>query len=356
MKKLRLFVGLLLIAGISTSCANSSEYQLKTYNKARTLDNFDDYVNFLKNKAKQAGISSQFLAKQNDIFYIDKAVELDQRQSSKKPHSTLPPRPNPDGITHYLKRVLTQKKVNKAVDLWWEYQPQLTKASKKYNVPKEYLMALWRMESSFGYYQGNYDVLSVLATLSFDGRREKLFTQEFINAMKILENKTISRLKMKGSWAGAMGQSQFMPTTYLHYAVDGNNDGQKDIWSEPYDVFASIASYISSMGWDNTLPWGIEVELSLPIDLALSGVQKKKAKKLSQWVDLGINIIKLDDMNLIKLDQLSDTDLWLVLPNKEVGRAFLVSNNYRVLKRWNNSNYFAVSIGQFAEKIAAEVY
>ncbi|MDP8162099.1 lytic murein transglycosylase [Pasteurella skyensis] len=342
------------------SCT-SLEAQLKSYgnryDSPRTLDNFDDYVGFLKYKAKQAGVSSHFLVSQQNISYIDKAVELDEKQSPKKTQTTYEtPPPNPDGVTRYLNRVLTQTKVDKAVELWWQYQPQLVKASQQYQVPKEYLMALWGMESSFGYYQGDYDVLSVLATLAFEGRREKLFTQEFINAMKILENGTISRSKMKGSWAGAMGQSQFMPTAYLSYAADGNGDGKKDIWTEQYDVFASIASYLSTIGWDKNLPWGVEVDLALPLDLSVSGIQRNKAKKLSQWLGLGLVLNDSTDVNLAKLAQLQNADLWLVRPNKEVGRAFLVSTNYRTLRNWNNSNYFAISIGQFAERIAKEVY
>ncbi len=326
-----------------------------TYHKENHLNSFNNYVNYLKSQAQQEGISSQFLANQNNIFYIEKAVELDKKQAtrSSKKQAILPPRSNPNGITRYLKQTLTPAKINKATQLWWDYQPQLNYASKKYGIPKEYLMALWGMESSFGYYQGNYDVLSVLATLAFDERREKLFIKEFISAMKILENKTIPRFKMQGSWTGAMGQSQFMPSSYLRFAVDGNNDGEKDIWSEPYDIFSSIANYLSSVGWDKNLPWGMEVQLDIPLSLVLSGTQKSKAKTLSQWQDLGVRVFHSD---IDKIAKLQNTKLWLVRPNKEVGRAFLVSNNFRTLKNWNNSNYFAVSIGQFAEKIREQIY
>ncbi|SUB58828.1 Membrane-bound lytic murein transglycosylase B precursor [Phocoenobacter uteri] len=355
MKKILVLTGVLTM--ILSGCSNSSENKLKTYqisyHKARTLDNFNDYVDYLKYQTQQAGISSQFLTNQNEIFYIEKAVELDERQSSKKTHSSSPAKPNPHGITRYLNRVLTSAKIDKASELWWKYQPQLNYASEKYGVPKEYLMALWGMESSFGYYQGNYDVLSVLATLAFDGRREELFKKEFISAMKILENKTIPRFKMQGSWAGAMGQSQFMPSTYLKFAADGNNDGEKNIWSEHYDIFASIANYLSSVGWDKNIPWGVEVQLNTPLNLKLSGTQQRKAKTLAQWQKLGVRML---NPKTEKITELTQTKLWLVRPNKEAGRAFLVSNNYRTLKNWNNSNYFAVSIGKFAEEIKARVY
>lgn len=345
------------ITGCSTNTTKQNNSNFLVNNQKMNIKNdrgFDLYVDTLKKQAQEAGVSSKFLAKQNNILFIDKAVKLDRKQSNRKTtnKSNYISKPNPHGITRYLNRVLTTRKIDKASELWWTYQPQLTKASEKYGVPKEYLMALWGMESSFGYYQGSYDVLSVLATLAFDGRRESLFKQEFINALKILEKKMISREEMKGSWAGAMGQSQFMPTSYLKFAADGNDDGKKDIWTEHYDVFASIANYLSTVGWDKKVPWGIEVKLNSSISLGLSGTQLKKARSFSNWIELGVGI---KEANYKKIALLQKEKLWLVLPNKLEGRAFLVSNNYRTLKHWNNSNYFAVSIGQFAERIIENV-
>ena len=240
-----------------------------TYSKARTLNNFNNYVQFLKQKAAGAGVPEQLLNQQELINYNARAVQLDQEQAARKRNpNTPPPPPNPNGVTNYLNKVLTQTKVNMAVERWYDYHLPLTKASKKFGVQKEYILALWGMESSFGNYQGNFDVLSVLATLAFDGRREKLFTQEFVNAMKMLDNGALKRSEMKGSWAGAMGQIQFMPTAYLAYAADGDNDGKKDIWNNEYDAFASIASYLSTVGWDNQLPWGVEVKFNNSIDLS----------------------------------------------------------------------------------------
>ncbi|MGX3022045.1 lytic murein transglycosylase [Ursidibacter sp. B-7004-1] len=341
---------------ILVSCSNKKHYDElvldETYTKPRTLANFNDYIAFLKKKAAGAGVSDKTLNNQMGINYITRAVELDQQQAAKKRDPNLPPPPpNPNGVTNYLNKVLTQAKVNIAVDRWWKYQPQLEKASQKYGVQKEYLMALWGMESSFGRYQGNFDVLSVLATLAFDGRREKLFTQEFVNAMKMLDSNTISRNEMKGSWAGAMGQTQFMPTSYLKYAADGNNDGKKDIWKNEYDAFASIASYLSTVGWDKKLPWGVEVKLAKPIDMVFSGIELHKAKSLVEWQTLGIHLAYPNGQEVEKLAKLNNAKLWLVRPNREVGRAFLVSNNFRTILDWNKSNNFAISIGKFADRI-----
>jgi membrane-bound lytic murein transglycosylase B len=267
--KLSVVLSAPIVAGCSGS--NNGQYHSlpldASYTQHRSLSNFNDYVAFLKQKAAGAGVSEKVLNAQTQINYIARAVELDQEQAARRrdPNEPPPP-PNPNGVTNYLNKVLTQAKVNMAVDRWWQYQPQLDKASRKYDVPKEYIMALWGMESSFGRYQGNFDVLSVLATLAFDGRREKLFTGEFVNAMKMLQDGTLSRAEMKGSWAGAMGQTQFMPTSYLKYAQDGDGDGKKDIWKNQYDAFASIANYLHTVGWDKSLPWGVEVKLSQPMD------------------------------------------------------------------------------------------
>ncbi|MCK3658987.1 lytic transglycosylase [Pasteurellaceae bacterium Pebbles2] len=351
--KLTALCGCLILAGCSSSSSQhiSALSDGASYNKARTLDNFNDYVQFLKRKAAGQGVSERTLNAQNNIRYIESAVRLDQKQAGnaarRKNQPPLPP--NPNGATNYINKHLTQAKVNKAEDNYWDVRTQLQKASKAYGVQQEFILALWGMESSFGYYQGNYDVLSVLATLAFDGRREKLFSKEFINAMKMLDKGHLDRAKMLGSWAGAMGQTQFMPSSYLSYAADGDKDGRADIWTNEYDVFASIANYLHTVGWDNKLPWGVEVVLTQPMDLSLSGTEKGKARSLSSWQAQGVMLKNGTEMQ--KLNALSSAQLWLVRPDKNVGRAFLVSNNFRTILDWNRSNYYALSVGMFADRI-----
>ncbi|MGR6981440.1 lytic murein transglycosylase [Testudinibacter sp. P27/CKL/0425] len=350
----------LVVAGLALmlgACSSSSNYNGQPYGKARTPNNFQDYVRYLEQRAVSEGVSSRTIAqKGQNVNYIAKAVELDNSQAERAQRNrNQPAAPNPNGVTNYLNRVLTEQKVNIAAKRYWEQAPALNQSSRKYGVPNHYIMALWGMESSFGYYQGNYDVLSVLATLAFDGRRETLFSQEYINALKILQQNVISRERMKGSWAGAMGQSQFMPTSFLRYAVDADGDGNKDIWKNQYDVFGSIANYLSTVGWNKNLPWGIEVVLDEPMSLDLSGVENSKKRALSTWQAMGVRLKSYNTAELQRWQQLSGADLWLVRPNKKVGRAFLVTNNYRTLLNWNNSNYFALSIGMFADRISQRV-
>lgn len=347
----------LALSACGSSNNQSTPYNGQAYDKPRSLNNFQDYVNYLEQRAVAEGVNPRTIAQKGQgVNYIAKAVELDNSQAERAQRNRdTPAAPNPNGVTNYLNRVLTQQKVDIAAKRYWEQLPALNQASKKYGVPNNYIMALWGMESSFGYYQGNYDVLSVLATLAFDGRREKLFSQEYINALKILQQDVISRERMKGSWAGAMGQSQFMPTSFLSYAVDADGDGSKDIWKNQYDVFASIANYLSTVGWDKNLPWGIEVQLDEPMSLEIAGVENNKKRLLSTWQAMGVRLKNYSTADMQRWQQLSNTDLWLVRPNKEVGRAFLVTNNYRTLLNWNNSNYFAISIGMFADRIAQQV-
>lgn len=154
-------------------------------------------------------------------------MQLDQQQAARRRDPNVPPPPpNPSGVTHYLNKVLTQAKVDQASERWYEYNSQLTHASQKYGVQKSIFWHFGEWRAALGVTK-DFDVLSVLATLAFDGRREKLFTQEFVNAMKMLDDGTIKRYELLGSWAGAMGQTQFMPTSYLTYAADGNNDGKR---------------------------------------------------------------------------------------------------------------------------------
>ncbi|OOF42519.1 lytic transglycosylase [Rodentibacter rarus] len=365
MKKISL-LSTALLSCLLAGCAGSSQSASNriptisantAYTKPRTLDNFHDYVQFLKGKAAAEGVSIATLNAQNNIRYVEKAVALDRAQAGRivKRDPNQPPVLNPNGTTNYLNKVLTNNKVNVAEDRYWEVQVPLQRASQRYGVQQEYILALWGMESSFGYYQGRYDVLSALATLAFDGRREALFSKEFVNAMKMLDRDHIQRTKMLGSWAGAMGQTQFMPSAFLNYAADGNGDGVKDIWTNQFDAFASIANYLHTVGWDDKLPWGIEVTLNQPLDLALSGIEKHKARSLREWQAQGVMPLGFSAQEQEKLTALSNVDLWLVRPDKQVGRAFLVSNNFRTLLDWNKSNYFAVSVGMFADRIKERI-
>jgi len=206
---------------------------------------------------------------------------------------------------------------------------------------------------------GNYSVPSALVTLAYDGRRETFFKNEFYQAMDILKDGHIDLDNMKGSWAGAMGQSQFMPSSFMAYAQDGDGDGKKDIWTNPLDVFASIANYLKQQGWDNSKTWGREV--LLPAGFDTSAAISRGSLQRSEWLDRW----QLSERSLAKWQALGVTRLngtalpakqvtaALIFPDGEKGRAFLAYDNYKVLMHWNKSYYFVTSVGYLADLIVA---
>lgn len=350
-KKAVLIVPILVLVGCSNSTNKMSpEFN---YSQPRSVANFDQYVDYLRQQAVKQGVDANVAYSQQNIRFVERSIELDQQQAGRK-RTAKPSRPNPNGVTNYLNRVLTMNKIALAVRYYNEQNQEIMTASRRFGVQPQYLVALWGMESSFGRYQGNFDVLSVLATLAFEGRRESLFAPEFIKALKIIDRGHIEREKMKGSWAGAMGQTQFMPSSYLSYAKDGDGDGIADIWTNYYDAFASIANYLATVGWNDKLPWGVEVQLSTWIDPSLSGTEKYKAKSVSYWLKRGV-VVPQNSFSQQALAQLQSVPVWLVLPNGLAGRAFLVSQNFKTIMDWNKSYYFAISIGKFADAIAQRV-
>lgn len=351
LKKIILSLSALIVVGCSHSPTTSIQNINVNYPQARLPANFDHYVDYLRQQAVSQGVDPTVVYSQQQIRFVNKSIELDQQQAGRRAARKTPAPVNPNGVTNYLNRVLTANKVALAIRYFAEQRPAVMAASQRFGVQPQYLVALWGMESSFGRYQGNFDVLSVLATLAFEGRRENLFANEFIKALHILDRGHIEREKMKGSWAGAMGQTQFMPSSYLSYAKDGDGDGIADIWQNYPDTFASIANYLATVGWDKQIPWGVEVQLAHSISPNLAGTETYQAKTVKAWQQLGI-ILPQDPFAQRALAQLAQTKVWLILPNGMTGRAFLVSQNFKTIMDWNKSYYFAISIGKFADRIA----
>lgn len=266
------------------------------------------------------------------LKYIPRVIELDRRQ----PESTM---------THeeYLTKVIPEWKVKQARKAFRDNQQLLNQAEKLSGVKARFIVALWGKESNFGKITGKYHVPSALATLAFDGRRAKFFRKEFLAASKILAEGHIQLDEMLGSWAGAMGHCQFMPSSFLRYAVDADGDNKKDIWSNKTDVFASIANYLKESGWQADKTWGRQVKLTKNFQDYLIG--KKHKKTLAQWHMQGI---KRSDMT--DLPQ-ADMQGYLIAPGGKNGRVYLVYRNFDVIMRWNRSHYFATGVGYLADRI-----
>ena len=298
-------------------------------------EEFDVWRGALRTEALANGISAALFdeAFQN-VSPIARVIELDRNQ----PEFTLT-------LSTYLQKVVSGTRAKKARIRLEEHKDILAEVSAKYGVQPRFIVALWGIETNFGQHTGGFSVIAALATLAHDGRRSAYFRKELLNALTILQEGHIKPADMKGSWAGAMGQSQFMPSSFLSYATDWDGDGRRDIWTTQNDVFASIANYLSSVGWRNDLTWGREVKV--PVGLNAASLSKAKTKKtMDEWRALGVT--SADGSPLPKRNLTSR----LVVPAKSDGRAFLAYKNYDNILKWNRSNYFAIAVGTLADNIS----
>ncbi|MGF1712453.1 lytic murein transglycosylase [Vibrio kagoshimensis] len=317
--------GLLLASSLMTSNSFANELS------------FEQYVEKLKTQGREHGISEVILEEAFDgVTFKPRAVKADKNQPEKK--LTL---------DEYIPRAVPAWKVKQAQTLYKKHYEALHRIGKEYGVQPRFIVALWGVESNFGKFTGNYSVIDALTTMAYDGRREAFFSKEAMAALTILEEGHIKPKDMKGSWAGAMGQPQFMPSSFLAYAADGSGDGKKDIWNTEEDVFASAANYLSQSGWDDQYTWGRQVSVPSDISLELQGRTADKAKFLQEWSELGVK--RFDGSALPKLDE--DIQAWLIMPDDQSGRSYLVYNNYNVLMKWNRSYYFALAVSHLADRI-----
>lgn len=304
-------------------------------NHAGASQDFSSWLADLKQEAQKEGISENIIAASlNDIQPIPRVIELDRKQ----PEGTMT-------FAKYRERVINQNRIDKGRRLLAQYSNELNQASQKYGVPPQYIVALWGIETSYGENTGGFKVIDSLATLAYDGRRSDFFRKELINALKILDAGHITPANMKGSWAGAMGQNQFMPSSFHTFAVDGNGDGHKDIWTTKADVFASTANYLSQSGWKEDEKWGRAIKLPQGFPESLTGT--KTSKPLSFWKGTGITL-----PNNSSIPTTPNLQASVVTPDGLGGPAFLVYDNYNVILKWNRSTYFATSVGLLADAIA----
>ncbi|MBP1034175.1 lytic murein transglycosylase [Serratia fonticola] len=296
---------------------------------------FPAYVEQLKRRAIKQGIPAATVENAfANAHFVDRVINADRNQLEKK-----------ITLDDYLSRVLPTWKIQRGREMRQQYQPRLARVTARYGVPEQYIVALWGMESAFGKIQGKEDVVSALATLAFEGRREAFFTKQLMAALKIIEQGHVDAGNLKGSWAGAMGQSQFMPTSFLTYAADGDGDGKIDIWNNLDDVFASTANYLATEGWQPGVGWGREVKLPAQFNAEQLGLKDSQGHREEQWAAKGV---VLADGSPLPVSGLRS---WVIAPDDMQGRAFLVYDNFRTLMHWNRSYYFAISVGMMADGI-----
>jgi membrane-bound lytic murein transglycosylase B len=266
------------------------------------------------------------------IQFLPRVIELDRKQPEHKMT-----------FGEYLAKVVTQQRLDDArrhlVDNW----TLLQQVRQRFNVQPRFIVALWGVESDFGRTMGSYFVPAALATLAYEGRRGPMIRAELQAALKILDQGNVRADNMLGSWAGAMGQCQFMPTTFLSYAVDFNGDGRRDIWTDRADVLGSIAHYVSRLGWRGNESWGQEVVVPGNFDSRLAGLDSRRST--AEWAQLGVRPAGGQAFTG------REPPAALVFPDGAGGTALLVYDNFRAIKKWNNSTYFAAAVGYIADSI-----
>ncbi|MEZ5894091.1 MAG: lytic murein transglycosylase [Parvularculaceae bacterium] len=247
----------------------------------------------------------------------------------------------------YLDGAVSAKRIQDGRSKYLENRKLFTLIEDAYGVDAETVAAIWGLESSYGAIMGDYDAIQALATLAFEGRRTGYGRSQLIGALKIIQHGYAARSELKGSWAGAMGHTQFIPTTYLAYAVDHDGDGHRDIWTNLGDVFASTANYLSISGYQANDPWGVEVKLPDGFDYALADNSIKKA--LVEWAASGVSSVQGSS-----LIERFDPNLRgrLILPAGARGPAFLVFHNFEAILKYNNSTAYALAVSLLGDEIA----
>jgi membrane-bound lytic murein transglycosylase B len=287
----------------------------------------------LRREALALGISADTLDKAlTPAQPIPKVVELDRRQ----PEFT-------QTFWRYVDLRVNDKRIEQGKAMLKKHGPLLNHIWQKYHVPPRFLVAFWGLESNYGSHFGGYPVVDALVTLAYDPRRSKFFRTQLLDALKIIDKGDIDAAHMRGSWAGAMGHLQFIPSTFTRYAVDEDGDGRRDIWNSLPDTFGSAANYLSSIGWNGGETWGREVKLPANFDYGLASASVKKP--LAEWAKLGVR--RVDGGPLPK----ADMSATLVLPAGYQGPAFLTYDNYQKILNWNRSALYAIAVGHLADRL-----
>jgi membrane-bound lytic murein transglycosylase B len=287
----------------------------------------------LQERAITAGVSRETATQvMTNAVHLDRVIELDQKQ----PEFTTT-------FADYLNRRVNDDRVRKGRDMLKEHKDLLARVTRETGVPAPYLVAFWGLETNYGSYFGKMSVPSALTTLACDDRRSAMFTEQLIAALRIIDEGAIPVEQMEGSWAGAMGHVQFMPTVFLKHAVDADGDGRRDLWNSLPDALMSAGKFLASMGWDGDYRWGREVLLPKNFDYSLADGRRLA---LQEWRKLGIT-----DAFGNALAQ-EPVDAALIIPAGHQGPAFLAYHNFKVIMGWNRSEFYAIAVGYLADRVA----
>ncbi|CAM3243066.1 lytic murein transglycosylase [Ectopseudomonas mendocina] len=296
------------------------------------LTSFADWRQALRGEAIAAGIDAALFDRVLAGVTPDPAV---LKADSSQPEFTRP-------VWEYLDGAVSSSRIGRGRVLLAQHSLVLERIEQKYGVEAPILVAIWGLESNFGNNIGSHSVIRSLATLAYDGRRQGFWRVQLLAALQILQNGDVSSERMIGSWAGAMGQTQFMPTTYNQHAVDFDGDGKRDLWGSSTDALASAAHYLQASGWQRGQPWGFEVNLPNGFDYALADPDQRRT--LAEWAELGVR-------PLAPTGAAASARASLQLPAGHKGPAFLLLDNFRSILKYNNSTSYALAIGLLADNL-----
>ncbi|MDE2388954.1 MAG: lytic murein transglycosylase [Betaproteobacteria bacterium] len=302
---------------------------------AHASDNsFGECIARIKSQAGAEGISDstthQVLSKAR---FMSRVIELDRRQ----PEFT-------QTFANYFNTRINEERIQRGRELYAKHRALLNRIQHETGIPAQFLVSFWGLETNYGGHFGDWSVIDSLATLACDTRRSAFFTQELLNAMRIVDAGDITADRMVGSWAGAMGHMQFMPSTFLRYAKDVDGDGRRDLWGSIPDAMGSAANFLRQLGWVSGLNWGQEVRLPQSFDYSLAG--RDQMLSLAEWTKLGITTVT--GAPLVPAEQRAA----LLVPSGYQGPAFLVTKNFYIIMRWNRSEFYALSVGHLADRVA----
>jgi len=322
MARLKYLTAALLVAGLFGMTAP----------EASADPEFEGFIQNMWPKAKAAGIS-------RDLFDRAFAGISDPDPEVLKLANNQPEFTST--TSQYLAKAVTQVRIDTGQSLKASEQDLLSQIEKRYKVDRAILLAIWGMESNFGRDKGQMKVMRSLATLLYSGNKKDYAREQYIAALKILRTGIVSPQNFTGSWAGAMGHTQFIPTSYLSAAVDWTGDGKKDIWNSSADALASTANYLAKAGWRNDRPWGWEVKLPANFNRSLIG--RSNWRKVGEWAKLGIKPARGGDFSA------PTADAFIMVPQGVDGPTFLVTRNFMAIMDYNDSQSYAVAVGHLAD-------
>jgi membrane-bound lytic murein transglycosylase B len=319
------------LATAADSPSSTSNKQLEPAAAAATLS-FADWRALLRSDAIAAGIDPALFDRAFAGVSLDPDVLV---ADSSQPEFTRP-------VWEYLDGAVSPQRVARGQSLLLQHGNTLAHIETRYGVDRETLVAIWGLESNFGSNIGTHSVIRSLATLAYEGRRQVFWRSQLLAVLQILQHGDITPERLIGSWAGAMGQTQFMPTTYNEHAVDFDGDGRRDLWRSSADALASAAHYLQASGWQKGQPWGYEVRLPQAFDYSLADPEVRRS--LAEWTALGV-----EPLTPPARDLATETMATLLLPAGHRGPAFLLLSNFRSILKYNNSTSYALAIGLLAD-------